>query len=85
MLVPGKDQLETILKNNILIVKFKKLDGDERIMTCTKDLQAIPKEKHPKNESKIHENTISVYDINALDWRSFRYDRIISLEEFKAV
>lgn len=83
--IPAKDVLEQNLANAIFVVTFKKLDGDERKMTCTKRMDLIPKDKLPKTESKIHDKTVTVWDTNALDWRSFRYDRIISVEEFSTI
>lgn len=79
--IPPKDLLEDNLKNNILIVKFLKLDGDERKMTCTKRVDLIPKSMLPKNETVAHNKTVTVWDVNADAWRSFRYDRIISVDD----
>ena len=83
--IPTKDVLEQDLRNNIFVVTFKKLDGDERKMTCTKRTDLIPKDKLPKTETKTHDKTVTVWDTNALDWRSFRYDRIISVEKLRDV
>ena len=83
--IAAKEELEQNLKNGIFVVTFKKLDGDERRMTCTKRTDLIPKDKLPKTESKTHENTVTVWDTNALDWRSFRYDRIITVEKFSTI
>jgi len=83
--IPAKDELEQNLRSNVYVVTFKKLDGDERRMTCTKRTDLIPKDKLPKTESKTHEKTVTVWDTNALDWRSFRYDRIITVEELSTI
>ena len=83
--IPAKDALEQNLRNDIFVVTFKKLDGDERKMTCTKRTDLIPKDKLPKTETKTHDKTVTVWDTNALDWRSFRYDRIISVEKLRDV
>ena len=50
--IPTKDVLEQDLRNNVFVVTFKKLDGDERKMTCTKRTDIIPKDKLPKTEVK---------------------------------
>tara|TARA_B100000424_G_scaffold271197_1_gene272945 strand:+ start:2276 stop:2527 length:252 start_codon:yes stop_codon:yes gene_type:complete len=83
--VPTKADLEKKLKTDIFEIKFKKLDGDERIMTCTTRQDLIPADKQPKTEHKIHDTTVTVWDTNANDWRSFRYDRIISVDELKTI
>jgi len=83
--IPTKEVLEQDLKNGIFVVTFKKLDGDERKMTCTKQTDLIPKDRLPKTEGKSSDRTVTVWDTNAMDWRSFRYDRIISVEEFSTI
>jgi len=83
--IPAKDVLEQDLKNGIFVITFKKLDGDERKMTCTKRTDLIPKDKLPKTEGKGHDKTVTVWDTTALDWRSFRYDRIIAVDEFAEI
>lgn len=83
--IPTKDVLEHNLLNGIYVITFKKLDGDERKMTCTKRTDLIPKDKLPKAEGKVHDKTVTVWDTNALDWRSFRYDRIITIVEFAEI
>ena len=74
--IPTEEQLVSMLKESTLVVTFNKLDGEERIMTCTKSLEIIPESSHPKNEKPGKEGTITVWDVNANGWRSFRYDRV---------
>jgi len=45
-------------------------------MFCTTFIDLIPEEHRPKNQSKKHEKTIAVWDVNANAWRSFRYDKV---------
>jgi hypothetical protein len=56
-------------------VTFEKKDGTIREMNCT--LKDVP-EYVPKTETvrKKSESTISVYDIDNQDWRSFRIDSV---------
>jgi len=74
--IPKQDELLNILKTGVLIVTFNKLDGDERVMTCTKNNEHIPEDMRPKTEKVIKEGTITVWDLNAKGWRSFKYDRV---------
>jgi len=61
-------------------VTFFKLNGEERVMRCTLDEQHIPQEKLPKGTGKsTTDATISVFDLDKQDWRSFRFD---SIKEF---
>ena len=48
--IPTQEELLEQLKKDTLVVTFNKLDGDERIMTCTKSLDVIPEESRPKTD-----------------------------------
>jgi len=62
-------------------VTFFKINGEERVMRCTLDEEHIPQEKHPKGTGKgTSDATISVFDLDKQDWRSFRFD---SIKEFE--
>jgi len=75
--IPTQEELNAQLRKELLEVTFLKLDGDKRIMTCTKSFDIIPKENHPKTDSEpVKEGLITVWDTNANGWRSFRYDRV---------
>ena len=50
-------------------------------MTCTKSYDIIPEENRPKTEKEPPKGNVTVWDINAKGWRSFRYDRITKVEE----
>lgn len=74
--IPTEENLTEMLYNQILEVTFLKLNGDKRIMTCTKIKDQIPEQYHPKGQKAPKDGTINVWDINAQGYRSFRYDRI---------
>lgn len=78
--IPTEEELQKILRENIAIVTFNKLDGDERVMTCTKDFGKIPEELRPKTDRQPPQGNVTVYDINAKGWRSFKYDRVTKVE-----
>tara|TARA_B100001964_G_scaffold153567_1_gene168903 strand:+ start:76 stop:360 length:285 start_codon:yes stop_codon:yes gene_type:complete len=78
--IPTQDDLIDALKEKTAVVTFLKLDGDERIMTCTKSLKIIPEESHPKTDKKVKEGNVNVWDLNAKGWRSFKYDRVQKVE-----
>jgi hypothetical protein len=78
--VPTEAELIKLLQETTQIVTFKKLDGDERVMTCTKSFDIIPEQHQPKTQSKPKEGVITVWDTNAQGWRSFRYDRVKSVD-----
>jgi len=76
------DFLTRISSEDVVIVKFKKVDGTDRIMRCTLNFARIPKEDRPKSVSLkdilslIKKNKIlRVYDIEKMGWRSVPFDR----------
>jgi len=77
--IPTQSELVEMLKQGTVLVTFTKLNGDERIMTCTKSFDIIPEQYHPKSD-KVIEGTITVWDVNANGWRSFKYDRVTKVE-----
>lgn len=76
----SKSNIKNMLTTDIVNVKFKKIDGSERLMKCTL-LEGIVKEYEKKSEKtrKVSEDTISVWDVENDGWRSFRYDSIIEI------
>ena len=54
--IPTQEKLIEILQTGVLIVTFNKLDGDERVMTCTKNNENIPEDMRPKTD-----NTVDIY------------------------
>lgn len=64
-----------------VIVEFVKKDGERREMTCTRSLDRIPSEKHPKstNADKL-ETSIPAFDVNKGEWRSFVVDNVRSVK-----
>lgn len=78
--IPEQGALLQQLNESVIVVTFKKLDGDERVMTCTKNLSHIPEENHPKGVKEGKPGTITVWDLNANGWRSFVYERVINVD-----
>ena len=79
--IPTKLDLKGLLEQNVIVVDFTKLDGDKRIMTCTlrEDMKPRATKVDPMSTKKVREISdavVSVWDVNAKGWRSFRYDRI---------
>jgi hypothetical protein len=83
--IPVREDLEKLLEQNVLVVDFTKLDGDRRVMTCT--LREDIKPKATKTDTisqaavrKVSDAVVSVWDVNARGWRSFRYERVNSVD-----
>lgn len=76
-----KNELLDSLSMHIIQVRFTKLNGDERIMSCTLVPEFISDPVvWSKNPPKRKENpgVISAWDVDKGEWRSFRLDRVIS-------
>lgn len=75
-----EEQLQS-LKHGIVVVKFLKKDESERVMAATLDPKLLPERDAAITQEYVVKNTnqIRVYDVEAEDWRSFLFDRIISV------
>lgn len=78
------NQILDLVKNNVVEVTFTKLNGDKRVMTCTLIESYLPAatKDDAMSQKKVRElNTevMSVWDVNANGWRSFRLDRVTNL------
>ena len=83
--IPTKPDLKNLLEQNVLVVDFLKLNGDKRVMTCTlrEDMKPRATKDDAISQKKVREVSdavVSVWDINAKGWRSFRYERINSID-----
>lgn len=83
--IPSKEDLIKVLQQDVIFVTFNKLNGDQRTMECTLEPSVLPEATRGDALSQtrvrnIESKTIVVWDVNAKDWRSFRYDRIIKVE-----
>ena len=71
------DTLKNLLHSNVVEVVFTKVNGEKRVMKCTLQESFLPEQKGD-TERKKNENVLAVYDIDSNDWRSFRFDSVIS-------
>lgn len=76
-----KKWLKSHLAFGPVTLTFTKKDGTERVMNCTTNSTLIPNEPisestEPKKEKKPNEEVMSVFDLEANGWRSFRWDSI---------
>ena len=83
--IPTKPDLKGLLEQNVLTVDFTKLNGDKRVMTCTlrEDMKPRAAKDDAMSQKKVREVSdavVSVWDVNAKGWRSFRYERINAVD-----
>jgi hypothetical protein len=80
-----KDELIKLLKEKVVTVKFKKKDDSVRKMICTLSEDYLPDseeiiEGQEKKKKKENPNTLPVWDLEKLAWRSFRVDSVVEYE-----
>jgi hypothetical protein len=80
-----KEELIKLLKEKVVTVKFKKKDDTIRKMICTLSKDYLPEfEKEIEIQNKKlkndNPNTIPVWDLEKLGWRSFRVDSVVDYE-----
>ncbi len=81
-----RSQVKDVLVEDIVTVTFTKINGDERVMTCTLHPENLPqvivKEGEEKKERVIKnpENSLAVFDTKAEGWRSFLIRNIKSVD-----
>lgn len=77
----NRDELLADLKENVVEVTFKKLNGDQRIMKCTLMNNMLPKNYDAEHLDHMHRKTenlvtIAAWDIVKHGWRSFHVDNV---------
>lgn len=80
-----KEDLVKLLKEKVVTVKFKKKDDSVRKMVCTLSEDYLPEpeplaEGEVKRTKKENPNTLPVWDLEKLAWRSFRVDSVVEYE-----
>ena len=78
-----RSELQTQLRDEILEVTFIKVNGDKRVMNCTLMEQIMPttEEKKDTTDKKVNEDILSVWDIDAKGWRSFRIKTVTRVRQ----
>ena len=84
--------VESIIKRHlsegdVLVVKFTKKNGDERVMRCTRNMALIPQppvkestgDAEPRKPRKQPEGVAVVWDLEKGAWRSFQYESVQSV------
>ena len=83
--IPTREELMELLRKEVAVVTFKKLNGDERTMPCTLIESFLPpaKKDDPITQKKVREisdKVCPVWAIESKGFRSFRYDRVTNIE-----
>lgn len=83
MTIFTRDGLIDMLRHNIVSVTFTKVSGEERVINCTLQSQHLPNFAQVDGvlvtEGGRSNTTISVWDLDAQGWRSFRVASVKSI------
>ena len=77
-----RQMLKEALQQHEVRIIFKKATGETRDMKATLKSGIVPlyERKTERHKKPGNIETCAVYDLNKKEWRSFRYDRLISVE-----
>jgi len=74
-------KVRQILSENVCVVTFKKVSGEERVIKGTTIVDYIPSDLLSLNtETKQHNGVVRIFDLESNGWRSFRLENLIELE-----
>ena len=72
-----------------VVVQFRKVNGDERVMPCTLSPELLPEATasvDPSLTPSLYEaDYLRVYATDIQEWRSFRFDNVIAYDARGAV
>ncbi len=77
----NQTDLASLLKENVVEVTFTKADGEQRVMPCTLKeslLPTAPVSTETKPKENKDPNLFKVFCTDKQQWRSFRFERLIS-------
>lgn len=74
-----KQDLKTILTQNVANITFRKVNNEERRMVCTlkPDLLPIKENKQTTRTKPENEDVLAVWDLEQQAFRSFRINSLI--------
>jgi hypothetical protein len=76
-----RNELKELLKNNRCEVTFTKVNGEVRVMPCTLMESELPAQPATATtETKVNEETLSVWCLDKKSWRSFRVANVTKIE-----
>ena len=79
-----RDEIKSVLNKGVATVSFTKVNGETRIMECTLNNDILPVEDMaPKKTDRVqkpNDDVLSVWDMNARGWRSFRIENVFDVQ-----
>lgn len=74
----NREELVTKLREGVVSVTFRKVNGEVRVMRCTLKEDVLPPLKGSNH--KRSPEVLPVWDVEKEAWRSFRLDSIIEVK-----
>ncbi len=71
-----RDEVRRALAAGEVEVTFTKADGSSRVLRGTTNLGWVPASQHPKGMKEPNPMVQPVFDLEKMEWRSFRWDRV---------
>ena len=75
-----RSTLATMLTESVQTITFNKVNGDQRVMNCTLMSKYLPAPATTEPSKKVNEEVLSVWDVDAQGYRSFRMNNITNVE-----
>ena len=72
------ENIRQAMLKGVVAVTFTKANGEDRVMECTLAYDLLPEVTNPSTHAG--DQTMIVYDVVALGWRSFRFDKVTGVE-----
>lgn len=76
-----KQRVQTALARGEAEITFIKSDGSRRVLRGTTNLNYVPASQQPKGRRPANPEVQPVWDLDKLEWRSFRWDRVADFKE----
>ena len=72
---------QVFIRHPIVRVRFRKLNGDERIIVGTASEDIIPEKHHPKGHGMVNYiEAFPIFDLIKQEWRAFKPSSVIEIE-----
>ena len=78
-----REEMMQKLQSGKCSVFFKKKNGEIRQMVCTLNPEIEPKILQVKGGASPPESVIPVWDIEKMQWRSFRVDSVLQFDDIE--
>ena len=71
-----RDEVRRALAQGEVEITFTKADGSTRVLRGTTNLGWVPASQHPRGLKEPNPMVQPVFDLEKMEWRSFRWDRV---------